>query len=234
METLIGEIKDFDVYETSKEYTHSVPKKGSCKKRDYWNNSNSFLAFRVVQDICFHALSDSGHITAKASNVKNHSYGSFYSVDNDRFLLNKNEVIEIILKDKKFYISSKLSEIADEILYSVEILDYDNNWDYDNAEPVSEVLYIAGIKFLIDYSEYILKNLGVVIQSPEINAGRNGNIYLAWRTEKARLGISIEENNGEISAFYYGDLGNDRNVVKGNVNVINVEDYLAYWMKYLV
>jgi hypothetical protein len=85
------------------------------------------------------------------------------------------------------------------------------------------------------YSEFIFNSLGLVIQSPEINAGRKGNIYLSWRTDSARLAISIEKNlQEEIIAVYYGDLGNDKESIKGNVTVTKVSDYLAYWMKFLV
>lgn len=232
METILSEIENFDIYETSKEYTKSSLKKGSCKSRNYWNKGYSLSVNDIFGD---EFRSDCGVKVSKEAHEFVVSYVNVLNIENSIISpIKNNKKQEILIKDKIFFISNQLSEIADEIKCSAEILDYDSNWDYDNAEPVSPVLYIAGVNFLISYSEYIFKKLGVIIQSPEINAGRNGNIYLAWRTENARLGISIEENKGEVLAVYYGDLGNNRNVIKGNVSVINVEDYLAYWMKYLV
>ena len=90
------------------------------------------------------------------------------------------------------------------------------------------------IDFLLKYSIFILENTGVVIQSPEINPGRNGDMFLSWRTEKARLAINIErKNDNGFIANYYGDLKFERQPIKGNVIVGEVYEFLAYWMKNL-
>ena len=129
----------------------------------------------------------------------------------------------------------KLREIGIEIKESKELLELKDNWDNQSASAISKDVYNAGIGFLLDYSLFILNKVGVAIDTPEIDAGRNGNVFITWRTNKARLAISVEKaKSGEIIANYYGDLREDGQPIKGNVSVGKVSDFLAYWMRNLV
>lgn len=226
METITNDIMEFDVYKSSKDYVKSNVSKYSCRNRNYWKAPVS-----MYEPVVFKAFNLKNNCVLKAS--KKMSSGYIVSKE----ILRESEVLaikKIELRDNVFLISNELKEIAEEIEFSEELLDFDENCDYEKTLKISNELYFAAINFLIDYSEFILKKLGVVIQAPEINAGRNGNIYLAWRTDNARLAISIEKNNtSAIIANYYGDLGNDKEPIKGNVSISKVSDYLAYWMKYL-
>lgn len=145
------------------------------------------------------------------------------------------EINKLVLGKRTYFLPPELKNIVEEIRDSKEILELQDNWDYQEASAVSEELYNAGISFLLEYSMFILIKTGIVIVAPEINAGRNGNIFISWRTKKARLAISIEyADNGQIIANYYGDLKNNGQPIKGNVSVGEVSDYLAYWMKNLI
>ena len=114
-------------------------------------------------------------------------------------------------------------------------MNFTKGWDGKDAESVSENVYNIGIDFLLDYSTFIYKNLGTIISTPEINPGRNENLFLSWRTANARLAISIEKDeNTDIIANYYGDLKNNKQPIKGNVAIGEISEFLAYWMKNLV
>jgi len=129
----------------------------------------------------------------------------------------------------------EFKKIFDEIILSKEILTFKEGWDGIDADPIPEKIYNIGITFLIDYSTFIYNNIGTIIDAPEINPGRNKNLFLSWRTKNARLAISIEkDNNGEIVANYYGDLKNNKHPIKGNVSIGEISEFLAYWMKNLI
>lgn len=130
---------------------------------------------------------------------------------------------------------SELKELTEEIEFSKEILNLRKGWDGFDAPAIPKEVYNSSIDFLMGYSKFILKNTGVIINTPEINPGRNGNIHLSWRTTNARMAISIEKSeNNEVLAYYYGDLKEDKYPIKGDVPVDKISDFLAFWMKNLV
>ncbi len=226
METIANDITEFDVYKSSRGYVKSNTNKHSVRSRNSWK-----VPVQVYNPLAFKSFNTKRDNRIKTHNKRSISYIVTKEILRDDEML---PAIKIELKGNVFFISKELKEIAEEIAFSEELSNFDENCYYEKTLKISEQLYFVAINFLIDYSEFILKKLGVVIQAPEINAGRNGNVYLAWRTDKARLGISIENNNtSEIIANYYGDLGNDIQPIKGNVNTSKVSEYLAYWMKYL-
>lgn len=226
METIVNDTMEFDVYKSSKDYVKSKTNKHSCGNRHNWK------ATLHIHEPAFKAFKPKNDHRLKICKAKSSGYIAYKEI-----ILSENGISplkKIELKDNIFFISNQLKEIAEEIKLSEELLDYDENLDDEKTLPINKELYIVAINFLIDYSEFIFKNLGVTIQAPEINAGRNGNVYLAWRTDNARLAISIENNKtSEIIANYYGDLRNDLEPIKGNVTVSKISEYLAYWMKYL-
>lgn len=227
METIENNIMEFDVYRSSKDYVKSNTSKHSCRSQCYWK-----APVQVYEPLAFKVFKPKNSHRLKTCKTMSTGYIAYKEA-----ILGENQISplkKIKLKDNFFFISNQLNEIAEEIELSEELLDYDENLDYEKSLPINRELYFVAINFLIVYSEFIFKNLGVAIQAPEINAGRNGNVYLAWRTDNARLAISIENNkSSEIIANYYGDLGNDLEPIKGNVIVSKVSDYLAYWMKHL-
>lgn len=126
-----------------------------------------------------------------------------------------------------------LKPLYEEIDHSKEILDLEEGWDGYDAPSIPKNIYYKSIKFLKDYSKFIYNNTGIAIVAPEINPGRNKNIFLSWRTEKARLAISIEKKDEELIANYYGDI-NNKQPIKGYVSTEEFSEYLAYWMKNLI
>ncbi|UOB19373.1 hypothetical protein [Abyssalbus ytuae] len=137
--------------------------------------------------------------------------------------------------DSSYLLPYELKDIYEEINFSKEILSFSNNWDGEESLAISQDIYFKTINFLVEYSVFIFNNLGTIINSPEINPGRNGDMFLSWRTEKARLAVNIEKNKeGTYLASYYGDLKLNKEPIKGNVIIGKVSDYLAYWMKNLI
>lgn len=123
--------------------------------------------------------------------------------------------------------------IYEEIDSSKDILRLDNDWDGFGAPEIPGSVYSSSISFLKKYIDFIFENTGIVVDAPEINPGKNENIFLSWRTKNARLAISIEYKEGELIANYYGDIKN-KQPIKGYVSVDGISEYLAYWMKNLV
>lgn len=246
METIANDLMEFDVYKSSKGYVKSNTNRYSSR------NPNSWKVSQLNEPVASKAnrYPSRNPISWKVSEI---SEPLVFKEFNNRLKISKvmssnitckempreDEIspikkIEIELKGNVFFINKQLKGIAEEIKFSEELLDFDENLDYERTLPIFGELYFVAVKFLIDYSEFIFKNSGTVIQAPEINAGRNGNIYLAWRTNNARLAISVEWTKTlEVIANYYGDLGNDREPIKGNVTTGKISEYLAYWMKYL-
>ncbi|MBV9576521.1 MAG: hypothetical protein JO149_07845, partial [Gammaproteobacteria bacterium] len=140
--------------------------------------------------------------------------------------------IEININGNAISLPAQFIQIATEIERSKYILNLKENWDEDGASKISEAVWLRSISFLLKYSLFIYKNFGPVIVQPEINPCRNGSIDLSWKTSKARLLVNIteEENN---KAFYYGDLYNEENPIKGFVSIDEVGEHLATWMKNL-
>ncbi|QXP56215.1 hypothetical protein H0I25_00025 [Cellulophaga sp. HaHa_2_95] len=160
----------------------------------------------------------------------NENFGSILE-----FFSKRNKELTIFVDGKTYLLPIELKNIEEEIQESKELLELPDNWDGQNASAISNELYNSAISFLIDYSMFVLKNTGIVINAPEINSGRNGNIFLSWRTTKARLAISLEKNSeNKTIANYYGDLKREGQPIKGNVDTENVSEFLAYWMKNLV
>lgn len=247
METIANDVMEFDVYKSSKGYVKTNTSRHTSAKRNSWkslelneqvaSNVNRYPSRNIGRSWKVSQLNDpifkEFNNRLKSSMVMSSSYTIHKEVlkEDERLPIKK---IEIELKKNTFFINNELKEIADEIKFSEELLDFDENLDYETTLQISNELYFIAIRFLIEYSEFIYKNLGVIIQAPEINAGRNGNVYLAWRTDKARLAISVEKSNtSEVIANYYGDLGNNKEPIKGNVTASKISEYLAYWMKYL-
>jgi len=141
--------------------------------------------------------------------------------------------LEVYISFDEEIIPISLKPLYEEIELSEEILDLEEGWDGYDAPTIPKDVYNKSIKFLKEYCNFIYKNTGIAIASPEINPGRNENIFLSWRTEKARLAISIEKKDEELIANYYGDL-NNKQPIKGYVSIEEFSEYLAYWMKNLI
>ncbi len=140
---------------------------------------------------------------------------------------------KVTVKHHCFFVSSKLSSIIEEIKRSEYILNLKGDWDEEGAEKVNENTWCSAVRFLINYSQYLLDS-NIVIEAPEINPCRDGSIDLSWRTDNARLLINIQ-NKKDGEAVFYGDLynGKGKMPIKGGVPFTGVQEHLVTWMKYL-
>lgn len=116
-----------------------------------------------------------------------------------------------------------------------QINDFKNlreDWDGDDAVVIPMQIAEASAHFLHSYFSYILNLFGTKIALPEPGACSNGTIDLEWHHNNTRLLINIRyDKDGEIKAFYYGDVNNKDYPIKGNVPVNQVTLHLAAWMK---
>jgi hypothetical protein len=125
--------------------------------------------------------------------------------------------------------TSSLNQVQEAINEALKINFFIEDWDGEGAPAIKREIWERATTFLINYVSSIENLYHIVVESPEINPCPDGSIDLSWRTTEARMLINIR-NTHEGKAFYYGDLYEDKNSIKGNVNTEKVELHLAAWM----
>ncbi len=121
----------------------------------------------------------------------------------------------------------KVEELVDQSKY---ILTLEEGWDGEDGSPVNKAIWETATSFLRAYVKYIDQRYGFSFDLPEINPLRDGSIDLEWRTSKGRLLINFNEKHPHEASFY-GDRYADEDSIKGNVDVKEVKEHLAIWMK---
>jgi len=122
---------------------------------------------------------------------------------------------------------NKVEELIEQSRY---ILTLEEGWDEEDALPVNKAIWENATSFLRAYAKYINQHYDFSFELPEINPLRDGSIDLEWRTSKGRLLINFNEKNPHEASFY-GDRYADEDSIKGNVDVKEVKEHLAIWMK---
>lgn len=141
--------------------------------------------------------------------------------------------IQITVLGTSFSSCAPLFKIHSEIKDAIQILELEENWDDEGAKKIQEPVFIEAVSFLLNYSDFIYKNFGVIISTPEINPCIDGSIDLSFRSQNARLLINIQKENERSNAIFYGDLYDNKIPIKGNVPTEGVFEHLAHWMKHL-
>jgi len=131
-----------------------------------------------------------------------------WELENDNQFLTRQNIIEDTIEESKY------------------ILDLPYNWDDEGAIKVSEEAFNICTSFLRNYNDYILDTFNIQISSPEINAVNNGTLDLYWNLPNARMLINLDQN----SAKYYGDEFYNKNSIKGEVDLFEVQSFLGSWM----
>ncbi|MEX0686748.1 MAG: hypothetical protein WD267_04050 [Balneolales bacterium] len=126
-----------------------------------------------------------------------------------------------------------LNHIYDEITHSHDLLDLQEDWDEQGALAIDKDVYQASIDFLLMYAKYLLAEKQILLEAPEINPTRSGTVDIFWSTDHARMLINIRRKGDEMVAYFYGDLKDDEEGVKGNVSAKKITKYLASWMESL-
>ncbi len=129
-------------------------------------------------------------------------------------------------------LSSNSKELEEAILNARVMTEWQANWNDEGALPISTPLFEATADFLRKQSR-VLSNSGVKLAVPEINPNPQGSIDLSWRTAKARLLINIRLVNEIPQAYFYGDLYNNQDPVKGKSQLSPFPEYISVWMKFL-
>src|SRR5690606_5828346 len=81
----------------------------------------------------------------------------------------------------------RLQEIQKSIEDSYYILELEDDWDDEGGVPVDKNTFIRGIRFLINYSVWLLHNQNFLLAPPQINPGPDGSIDILWRTNHYRM-----------------------------------------------
>lgn len=141
----------------------------------------------------------------------------------------KPNCIEIFFDREYFVFPKELKQVAEEIECSKSILELTDNWNDEGAIAVPEEILMRAIKLLVNYSKWIFENLHFPIEAPIITPLPDGSLDLKWKTSIARLLVNVK-NSDKMEAHYYGDLFNNKNSVKGNINTNDIQEFFAYWM----
>lgn len=139
----------------------------------------------------------------------------------------------VTIADQVILLPVQLNDLKDEVESSKEILDLDDNWDYEGAKKIDESVYLSSIKFLISYSSYIYNNSRIIIDTPEINPCSDGSIDLSWRSTKLRLLINFKLSTDQVKANFYGDLYDPEKSRQGYIDLTQFDTSFAEWMKQL-
>ncbi len=158
----------------------------------------------------------------------------------DIFVSSKNNIfiswdiapLYIKINDKTFSISHKLKGLYEEILYSKRFLDYEDDWDDENAVGCNPKVFLMTIELLILYAEYVLKFHDVVIKVPEISLTRDGSFDIEWRCDNRMFLMNIL-NDEKLDVHFYGKDVNST-VLKGFLNDFDVNREVSHWMQRLI
>ncbi|SHN33299.1 hypothetical protein [Chitinophaga sp. CF418] len=135
------------------------------------------------------------------------------------------------LKDGEIKIAYTYKSKVDELIeQSKYILNLKEGWDEEDALPIDKTIWENATSFLRTYVNYIDQHYRIPFELPEINPLRDGSMDLEWRTAKGRLLINFNNRNPQKASFY-GDRYANEDSIKGNVDIKEVKEHLAIWMK---
>lgn len=148
-------------------------------------------------------------------------------------MLTTAKTIEFQVDGVSFSLPRELDALVQAVENSRPILSLETGWDDGGAQPIQRETWQQANGFLLRYAARIFNVFSLVLPVPDINPCPNGSIDLSWRTKSARMLVNVRMENGEMLAFFYGDLYENKMPIKGNVPAETVEDHLACWMKNL-
>jgi hypothetical protein len=96
----------------------------------------------------------------------------------------------------------RLEEISRTIEKSRELLELPPDWDGEGSPNISEETWRRATDFLRNQAEWLLEQVGVVIDTPQIAPGPNGSIDIYWRNASAELLVNIPVDKGATISFY--------------------------------
>ena len=146
-------------------------------------------------------------------------------------MLTSAKTIAFQIDGELFSLPKELGAIARAVEDSTSILSLKPGWDDGKAQPIQRETWQQANGFLLRYAVRIYNLFSLVLPVPDINPCPNGSMDLSWRTKSARMLVNVRMENGEMLAFFYGDLYDNKMPIKGNVPAESVEDHLACWMK---
>ncbi len=147
------------------------------------------------------------------------------------YVVYETRPIAINIKGNNFILLTELSHIASSIKKSETILELKEDWDEEGALPTNIETFVKAVKFIIDYSTFILKGKEkVVIDSPDIDILRDGAIIVNWETPVASFTIIFEKEPSEIY-YYYAKEKQSLITLKYGININKeVNEYTTLWM----
>ena len=111
--------------------------------------------------------------------------------------------INLCVNNNNFTLPHELKHIANAIEKSKYLLDLNHGWDEEEASATNVETFIKAVRFIIDYSTYILQNINnIVIDAPDIDILKDGSIIVNWETDTSSFAIIFDKSNAEFSYYY--------------------------------
>lgn len=137
------------------------------------------------------------------------------------------------IEGTSFSLPYELHNLAKAIDRSKKLLTLKDNWDEEGALATNIETYNKAIKFLVEYSIYIL-NSGpgqVVLDAPDIDILNDGSIVINWETKSATFTIIFDKSPTDIAYFYAKEYSEGSVPLKHGINLTKkIDKYTAEWM----
>jgi len=128
-----------------------------------------------------------------------------------------DEIYKILFKD-----------LFKEIEISKKILSFSENWDNEGSKGYEQRTWEKKVRFLTKVFKNFYDKYGLILPTPYINPGMDGDIDIHWKTEKFEIFLSIPENDDERINYYGDNYGDIR--TKGTLDIDKLDSFLT-WIK---
>ena len=137
-----------------------------------------------------------------------------------------------VLENDENLLPHKLTHINSAINNAKYITSLESDWDDDGAIDVQPQVFNRAIKFIRDYSIFILNNYDLVLVAPNISPLNDGSIDLLWETKDNSLLVNFKNDNSN-KAFYYGVIGirKEKYDFNGNIKTGTIFPVFTNWLK---
>jgi hypothetical protein len=130
------------------------------------------------------------------------------------------------------YYHSDFENLIDQIRDSQKLLEYEKNWDDENALPTDAETLKRAETFLLCYAKEIHKKFECkILKTPYIDITPNGSITIDWNLENASFLIIFSKENTQRAFFYGVDRIKDLNYKSGiDLTDDAIDSSLLPWM----
>jgi hypothetical protein len=132
----------------------------------------------------------------------------------------------------RYYLTSEMSSLLDEINKSRSLLELEDNWDDEGSVGYDESTWLRARNFLIRNAVRLHQSKKKPFDSPEISPGPNGSIDLHWKTDARELLINVPADPQDTISYYGDDRAEDtENAIRGkNIEGSTNAEWIFLWL----